>query len=58
MSNDLYNKIIEVEGRKYQYDADFDCFRRVQEHTDSKYGWIVVIMILSLMAFLIEYFNK
>jgi hypothetical protein len=55
---DLYNKTIEIEGRKYQYDADFDCFRRVQDDTDSKYGWIVVIVVLALVTFLIEYFNK
>ena len=51
-------KIIEVDGRQYQYDPDFDCFRRVQEPTESKYGWIVVTLCVAIVAFLVEYFNR
>ena len=40
------------EGKRYRYDPDFDHFRRVDDEQEtrlSKYGWIVLVVIIALI---------
>ena len=40
------------EGKRYRYDPDFDHFRRVDDDPEtklSKYGWIVLVVIIALI---------
>ena len=40
------------EGKRYRYDPDFDHFRRVDNDPEtklSKYGWIVLVVIIALI---------
>ena len=56
--NDLYDKTIEVDGRVYRYDSDYDCYYRVpvKLNTFDKYAWIVAIVLLSAVCIYVEYF--
>ena len=55
--NELYEKTIEIEGRVYRYDPDYDCYYRVpvKLSTFDKYAWIVVTLLLSMVVMYIEY---
>jgi hypothetical protein len=52
--NDQYQQTVEYGGTTYYYDPDYDCF---YPHVDpnslslwDRYGWLVVILILSILA--------
>lgn len=50
---------IEVNGKTYWHDPDFDCYRRVEEiHEPSKYAWMVVVAAVAAVAFVVEYLHK
>ena len=48
---------IEHNGRQYEYDADFDVFRPVQESETplNTSMWIILVVLLTIAAFCIEY---
>jgi hypothetical protein len=56
MNNDEYNRIEIIRGREYRYDPDFDAYYRVQplESTASRYAWIAVTVLLSIVCLAIE----
>ena len=58
--NKLYEKTIEVDGRKYCYDPDSDSFYRVpvKLSTFDKYSWIVAVILMSIVCIYVEYFIK
>ncbi len=51
------NDIIEFRGRRYRYDADFDCFRLdIDPSTlthSQRWGWIYVVAALALLALIV-----
>jgi len=54
--NELYNETIERHGKIYHYDPDTDCYYcRSTESTVSKYAWIVLVVILAICAYCLEY---
>jgi len=54
--NDLYNETVVRRGKIYHYDPDMDCYySRSNESTVSKYAWIVLVVILAICAWCIEY---
>jgi hypothetical protein len=55
--NDLYNETITRNGKIYHYDPDMDVYycRSSDESTVSKYAWIVLVAILAICAYCIEY---
>lgn len=55
--NDLYNETIERRGKTYHYDPDQDIYycRYSDESTVSKYAWIVLVILLAIAAFCLEY---
>jgi hypothetical protein len=57
MNNDLYNETIERRGRIYHYDPDTDTYyQRYASHSFwDNYAWIVVVVVLAICAFCIEY---
>lgn len=57
MNNDLYNETIERRGKIYHYDPDMDCYycRSSDESSVGKYGWIVLVILLAIAAYCIEY---
>lgn len=57
--NELYEKTIEVEGRTYRYDPDYDCYYRVPVKLSKfdRYSWIVAIVLLSVVCIYVEFFK-
>ena len=55
--NELYDKTIEVNGRVYRYDPDYDCYYRVpvKLSTFDKYSWIVATILLSAVCIYVEF---
>jgi hypothetical protein len=58
--NEQYEQTIEVNGRIYRYDPDYDCYYRVpvQLSTFDKYAWIVVILALVTIITLMGWWNR
>jgi hypothetical protein len=56
MNNDEYNHIETIRGRQYRYDPDFDAYYRVQpaESAVSRWAWVAVIIMLSIVCWAIE----
>jgi hypothetical protein len=52
--DDQYQQHIEYRGTLYCYDPDFDCFYPLTDDDSAslwdRYGWIVVVVILSILA--------
>lgn len=44
---------IQRNGHTYEYDSDFDVYRRVPEPITLKerYGWLVAILVLTIVAY-------
>ena len=59
MNNDDNNQIVTIRGREYRYDPDFDAYYRVQpsESTASRYAWIAVVILLSIVCLAIEIYS-
>lgn len=57
--NELYNKELEIDGRKYRYDPEYDIYYRVhgESSTFDKYGWIAIMAILIAVVVYLEYFK-
>ena len=57
--NELYNETIERNGKIYHYDPDQDIYYRRYGpmSTFDKYGWIVMIVLLSMVCIVIDYFK-
>ena len=55
--NELYNETIERNGKIYHYDPDQDIYycRYGPMSTFDKYGWIVMIVLLSMVCIGIDY---
>jgi hypothetical protein len=55
--NDLYNETIERRGKIYHYDPDTDTYYvRYASHSFwENYAWIVVVILLAIAAYCIEY---
>jgi hypothetical protein len=55
--NDLYNETVTRNGKTYHYDSDLDIFyARVEEESPaSKWAWVLVIVMLALGCFSVEY---
>jgi hypothetical protein len=54
--NDLYNETITRNGREYHYDPDRDIYYAYTEETAiSKSAWIWTVLILSAVAYYVEY---
>jgi hypothetical protein len=54
--NDLYNETITRNGREYHYDPDRDIYYAYTEETAiSKSTWIWTVLILSAVAYYVEY---
>ena len=60
MNNEEYNQIVTIRGREYRYDPDFDAYYRVQplESTASRYAWIAVTVLLSILCLAIEIYSS
>ena len=53
--NELYNRIIEVDDRKYRYDPDYDCYYRVQEWPEThmnRWGWRYLCAVCLAASFI------
>jgi len=59
LMNELYEKTIEVDGKIYRYDPDFDCFYRshTQPPLTLKERLIQISVALALLALLITFAN-
>jgi hypothetical protein len=59
--NDLHEKTIEINGRTYHYDPDYDCY--YQRYTQAElghwdtYGWIYTVVLLAIFAYTLERLN-
>ena len=57
--NNPHNDHILKDGRRYRYDADYDCYYRVFDREDlthaQRYGWIYVIAVLTAVCFYVEF---
>ena len=55
--NELYNETVERNGKIYHYDPDQDIYycRYEPMSTFDKYAWIVLILLLTTIAFFLEY---
>jgi hypothetical protein len=55
--NELHNETIERNGKIYHYDPDQDIYycRYEPMSTFDKYAWIVLILLLTTIAFFLEY---
>ncbi len=57
--NELYEKTIEINGKTYHYDPDYDCYYRVCTREDlthlSQFGWIYVILVLAAVCYYVQY---
>ena len=55
--NELHNETIERNGKIYHYDPDQDIYycRHEPMSTFDKYAWIVLILLLTTIAFFLEY---
>jgi len=57
--NELYEKTIEINGKTYHYDPDYDCYYRVYTREDlthlSQFGWIYVILVLAAVCYYVQY---
>ena len=60
MNNDLYNETVERNGKIYHYDPDMDIYycRYEPMSTFDKYGWIVAIVLLSVVCIYVEFVIK
>ena len=59
LMNELYEKTIEIDGKIYRYDPDFDCYYRVpvKLSTFDRYAWIVCIVLLTGICVYLEFFK-
>ena len=57
MNNDLYNETITRNGKTYHYDPDSDIYYvRYASHSFwDRYSWIVVVVLLAIVCYLLEY---
>jgi hypothetical protein len=57
MMNDLYNETVERRGHIYHYDPDTDTYyRRYQPQSlADKFGWIILIVVMSAVAYYVEF---
>ena len=50
------NDIVEIEGKRYKYDADYDCYYRIFEEKDmthwDRWSPIYAIVILGVLCWL------
>lgn len=55
--NDLYNETITRNGKTYHYDPDMDVYycRYSDESTASKYAWIACVLVLTAVAYYLEF---
>lgn len=57
--NEQYEKTLEIDGKTYYYDPDYDCYYRRYRSQDlghaDKYAWIYVILALTLICAIITY---
>ena len=57
--NEQYNETIQRHGHAYRYDPDYDCYYRVFTPEElswhERYAWIVVVAVMSAVAFYVEY---
>jgi hypothetical protein len=55
--NKLHNETIERNGKIYHYDPDRDIYYTYNAPmtTFDKYAWIVLILLLTTIAFFLEY---
>jgi hypothetical protein len=53
--NELYEKTIEVEGRVYRYDPEYDCYCRSQDQTPetARERWTKVTLATTLLIVLL-----
>lgn len=57
--NDQYNETITRNGKTYYYDPDSDIFySREHESTVSRYAWIVVVIVMSIGCYYLEYLKS
>jgi hypothetical protein len=56
MNNEDNNHVEVIRGRKYRYDPDFDAYYAVQETESaaSRWAWIAVAVLLSIVCLVIE----
>jgi hypothetical protein len=56
--NDLYNETIERKGKIYHYDPDHDVYysRLIPMNSFDRYGWLVVIAVLTSIAIYFEFY--
>jgi hypothetical protein len=54
--NDLYNETVTRNGRVYHYDPDRDIYYAyTEESTVSRYSWIVLVIVMAVVCYYIEY---
>jgi hypothetical protein len=55
--NELYNETIERNGKTYHYDPDRDIYycRYGPMSTFDRYGWIVMILVLTMLAIFLDW---
>ena len=54
--NDLYNETVVRNGKIYHYDPDQDVYycRSTPVSTFDRYGWIAVILALTVIAYIVS----
>jgi hypothetical protein len=64
MNNDLYNRTIQLDGKEYRYDPDYDCYYRVytgdeyaQLPHSEKYGWIYACAVLCAICYYVQFIH-
>ena len=59
MNNEEYNHVEVIRGRKYRYDPDFDAYYAVSdpESTASRWAWVAVVVLLSIVCLAIEIYS-
>jgi hypothetical protein len=57
--NELYNETIERNGKTYHYDPDQDIYycRYEPMSTFDKYGWIVMIIVLTVLVTFLDWYK-
>ena len=55
--NELYNETIERRGKIYHYDPDTDTYyqRHASHRFWDKYAWIIVVILLTIACYCIEF---
>ena len=58
--NESYEQTIEINGKTYRYDPEYDCYYRVQVKlsTFDKYGWIVTAIVLLAIVIFLEWYRQ